>query len=82
MMPFLYCHQPFSTWQYHPAVSKPGDVDCNKARLQARPLFPMIIAFLTYPIPFGDIQPSSGVDLNSIPRPVEASAIWFKTADS
>jgi catechol 2,3-dioxygenase-like lactoylglutathione lyase family enzyme len=39
-------------------------------------------AFLTRPIPFGLIQPPPGVNLDSIPRPVLAPGIWFKTADS
>jgi len=40
------------------------------------------VAFLTYPIPFGLRQPSSEVDLASLPRPVLTPAIWFKTASS
>ncbi len=43
---------------------------------------PAGVGFLTYPVPFGVIQAPPGVDLDSIPRPVLAPAIWFKTADS
>jgi len=45
-------------------------------------IFPTGVGFLTYPIPFGVLQAPPGVDLDSIPRPVLAPAIWFKTADS
>ena|SRR2546428_3362603 len=45
-------------------------------------VFPAGVGFLTYPIPFGLIQVPPGVDLDSIPRPILAPAIWFKTADS
>jgi catechol 2,3-dioxygenase-like lactoylglutathione lyase family enzyme len=48
----------------------------------AIPPFPMVVGFLTYPIPFGVIQPPPGVDLDSIPRPIEAPGIWFKAAES
>jgi len=40
------------------------------------------VAFLTYPIPFGLTQVPPGVDWDSIPRPIEAPGIWFKTAES
>ncbi len=40
------------------------------------------VAFLTYPIPFGLTQAPPSVDWDSIPRPIEAPGIWFKTADS
>jgi len=40
------------------------------------------VAFLTYPTPFAVRQAPPGVDLDSVPRPVLAPAIWFKTANS
>ncbi len=40
------------------------------------------VAFLSYPIPFAVRQAPPGVDLDSMPRPVRAPAIWFKTANS
>jgi len=40
------------------------------------------VAFLSYPIPFALRQAPPGVDLDAMPRPVLAPAIWFKTADS
>lgn len=40
------------------------------------------VAFLTYPIPFGLTQLPSGIDWDSIPRPVQTPGIWFKAADS
>jgi catechol 2,3-dioxygenase-like lactoylglutathione lyase family enzyme len=40
------------------------------------------VAFLTYPVPFAVTTPPPGVDLESIPRPLLAPAIWFKTNDS
>ncbi|MBV9708396.1 MAG: VOC family protein [Chloroflexi bacterium] len=40
------------------------------------------VAFLTRPIPFGMIQAPPGVDMDSIPRPILAPGIWFKTANS
>lgn len=45
-------------------------------------VFPGAVAFLTYPVPFAVRQASPNVDWNSIPRPVLAPAVWFKTADS
>src|SRR5258708_21163230 len=45
-------------------------------------IFPTGVGFLTYPIPFGVIQAPPGVDLDSIPRPALAPAIWFRTACS
>lgn len=40
------------------------------------------VAFLSYPIPFAVMQAPPGIDLDNIPRPVRAPAIWFKTANS
>lgn len=40
------------------------------------------VAFLTYPVPFAVTPIPAGVDLDSIPRPLLAPAIWFKTNDS
>jgi hypothetical protein len=45
-------------------------------------VFPTGIGFLTYPIPFGVLQAPPGVNLDSMPRPVLAPAIWCKTANS
>lgn len=45
-------------------------------------VFPGAVAFLSYPIPFALRQAPPGVDLDAMPRPVLAPAIWFKTADS
>jgi predicted enzyme related to lactoylglutathione lyase len=45
-------------------------------------VFPTGIGFLTYPVPFGLIQASPSVDLDSIPRPITTPTVWFKTADS
>jgi len=39
-------------------------------------------AFLSYPIPFAVRQAPVGVNLDSMPRPILALAIWFKTANS
>jgi len=38
-------------------------------------VFPTSVGFLTYPVPFGQIQASPGVDLDSIPRPITTPAI-------
>ncbi len=40
------------------------------------------VAFLTYPVPFAVTQAPPGLDLDSLPRPVRAPAIWFKASDS
>jgi catechol 2,3-dioxygenase-like lactoylglutathione lyase family enzyme len=40
------------------------------------------VAFLSYPIPFAVLEPPPGIDLDSMPRPVRAPAVWFKTANS
>ena len=40
------------------------------------------VAFLSYPIPFAVRKAPPGVDLDSIPRPIGAPAVWFKTANS
>lgn len=38
-------------------------------------VFPTSVCFLTYPVPFGLIQASPGVDLDSIPRPITTPAV-------
>jgi hypothetical protein len=38
-------------------------------------VFPTSVGFLTYPFPFGLIQASPGVDLDSIPRPITTPAV-------
>lgn len=43
--------------------------------------FPGAVAFLSYPIPFA-IRQVPGAELDSVPRPVRAPAVWFKTANS
>ena len=40
------------------------------------------VGFLSYPIPFAIMQAPPGLDLDSLPRPIRAPAIWFKTANS
>src|SRR5262249_18427667 len=40
------------------------------------------VAFLSYPIPFAVRQAPPDANLDSIPRPVRAPAVWFKTANS
>ncbi len=37
-------------------------------------VFPTDVNFLSYPVPFGLIQASPGVDLDSIPRPITTPA--------
>ena len=40
------------------------------------------VAFLSYPIPFAVMAAPPGVDLDAMPRPVRAPAVWFKASDS
>ena len=40
------------------------------------------VGFLTKPSSFAVIQAPPGVDLENLPRPIRAPAIWFKTTDS
>ncbi len=45
-------------------------------------VFPRGIGFLTNTVPFALVPPPPGMDLDKLPRPVLAPAIWFKTANS
>jgi len=40
------------------------------------------VAFLSYPIPFAVMAAPPGFDLEAMPRPVRAPALWFKASSS
>ena len=43
---------------------------------------PLAVAFQSLPIPFAVRQAPEGVDFDTVPRPIRAPSIWFKTANS
>ncbi len=45
-------------------------------------VFPNGVGFLSYPIPFALSPVPPGVDWESVPRPIETPAIWFKASNS
>jgi predicted enzyme related to lactoylglutathione lyase len=65
-------------------VGAAADFYQNKLGFRRDPeVFPWpAVAFQSYPVPFAMMEAPPGVDLDSLPRPHLALAIWFKTADS
>ncbi len=65
-------------------VDAAADFYGNKLGFRRDPeVFPRpAVAFQSYPVPFAVMEAPPGVDLDSLPRPNLAPAIWFKTADS